>query len=145
MPIQKIVAVLLASTAALASALTNGIKYAGTFTLQVQGNGPVSLLLADITSDGEIRRYAKYNCGALNSTDKSRAVVPRLLGNGHLAFIIDQGTDKNRCQGITELIGSSLAAFNAGNIETIIVIKIEHMEIINIENGLISEGIVLKK
>ena len=33
----------------------------------------------------------------------------------------------------------------AGKIETIIVIKIEHIEIINIELGLISEGIVLKK
>ena len=43
------------------------------------------------------------------------------------------------------LIGSSFAAFNAGNIETIIVIKIEHIEMINIENGLISDGIELKK
>ena len=42
-------------------------------------------------------------------------------------------------------MGSSLAAFNAGNIETIIVIKIEQIEIINIENKLISEGIELKK
>jgi hypothetical protein len=43
------------------------------------------------------------------------------------------------------LIGSSFAAFNAGNIETIIVIKIEHKEIMNIENGFISDGIELKK
>ena len=43
------------------------------------------------------------------------------------------------------MIGSSLAAFKAGNIETTIVIKIEHVEIIKIENKLISDGIVLKK
>ena len=43
------------------------------------------------------------------------------------------------------LIGSSFAAFNAGNIETITVIKIEHVAIINIENIFISEGIELKK
>ena len=42
-------------------------------------------------------------------------------------------------------MGSSLAAFNAGNIETIIVIKIEQTEITNIEKKLISEGIELKK
>ncbi len=42
-------------------------------------------------------------------------------------------------------MGSNLAAFKAGNIETIIVIIIEHKEIINIEYGLISDGIVLKK
>ena len=42
-------------------------------------------------------------------------------------------------------IGSSLAAFMAGNMDTIIVIKIEHNEIIKIEAGFISDGIVLKK
>jgi len=42
-------------------------------------------------------------------------------------------------------IGSSLAAFIAGNMDTIIVIKIEHNEIIKIENGFISDGIVLRK
>ena len=42
-------------------------------------------------------------------------------------------------------MGSSFAALNAGNIDTKIVIKIEQAEIINIEIGLISEGIELKK
>ena len=43
------------------------------------------------------------------------------------------------------LIGSSLAAFKAGNIETTIVLIIEQIDIIKIELGLISEGILLKK
>ena len=42
-------------------------------------------------------------------------------------------------------IGSNFAAFKAGKIETIIVIKIEQKEITIIEDGLISDGIVLKK
>jgi hypothetical protein len=42
-------------------------------------------------------------------------------------------------------IGSKFAALNAGNIDTIIVINIEQIDISNIEDGLISEGIVLKK
>jgi|OM-RGC.v1.016730402 hypothetical protein len=42
-------------------------------------------------------------------------------------------------------IGSRLAAFIAGNMDTIIVIKIEHNEIIIIEDGFISEGIALRK
>ena len=42
-------------------------------------------------------------------------------------------------------MGSNLAAFNAGNIDTIIVIKIELNEMIKIEEGFISDGIVLKK
>jgi hypothetical protein len=43
------------------------------------------------------------------------------------------------------LIGSSLAAFSAGKIETMMVINMELKEIINIEDGSISEGIVLRK
>ena len=43
------------------------------------------------------------------------------------------------------LTGSNFDALIAGNIETIIVTKIEHNEIIKIDLGLISEGIVLKK
>jgi hypothetical protein len=44
-----------------------------------------------------------------------------------------------------DCIGSNLAAFNAGKIDTIIVIKIEQAAIMNIEKGFISEGILLKK
>ena len=40
---------------------------------------------------------------------------------------------------------SKLAALNAGNIETIVVINIEQIAINRIDVGLISEGIVLKK
>ena len=43
------------------------------------------------------------------------------------------------------MIGSKLAAFKAGKIETSTVINIENNEIIKIEVGLISDGIVLKK
>ena len=42
-------------------------------------------------------------------------------------------------------MGSNFAALNAGNIDTIIVIKIEQSEIINIELIFISDGILLKK
>ena len=46
---------------------------------------------------------------------------------------------------LSALIGSSFAAFNAGNIETIEVTTIEHIEIIIIDLTFISEGILLKK
>jgi len=42
-------------------------------------------------------------------------------------------------------MGSNFAALNAGNIDTIIVIRIEHTDINNIDEGLISDGILLKK
>ena len=42
-------------------------------------------------------------------------------------------------------MGSSFAALRAGKIDTIIVIKIEHVAITKIEDEFISEGIVLRK
>ncbi len=103
------VAFLLATTAALSAVLASGLKYEGTFTLQAQGNGPVGLLLADITSDGDMRGYAKYNADLLHGADNTGAMVPRLLGAGHLAFTVDQGPNTDRYQGITELSGGTLA------------------------------------
>ena len=103
------VAVLLATTTALSATLASGLKYDGIFTLQAQGNGPVSLLLADVTSDGDIRGYANYDAATLPGPDDAGAMVPRLLGAGHLAFTVDQGLGSDRYQGITELSGSTLA------------------------------------
>ena len=92
------VAVLLATTTALCAALASGLKYEGIFTLQAQGNGPVGLLLANMTNDGDMRGYAKYDADTLPGTDNTGAMVPRLLGAGHLAFTVDQGqnTDPTR-------------------------------------------------
>ncbi len=42
-------------------------------------------------------------------------------------------------------MGSNLAALNAGKIDTIIVINIEQIDIRKINDGFISEGILLKK
>lgn len=105
------VAGLLAATAALAAALASGLKYEGVFTLQAQGNGPVGLLMADVTSEGALRGYAKFNQDDLDAVDAGNGsgIVPRLLGAGHLAFTVDQGPDMYRYQGITELTGATLA------------------------------------
>ena len=103
------VAILLATTTALSAALASGLKYDGVFTLQAQGNGPVGLLLADMTSDGDMRGYAKYDADALPGTNNTGAMVPQLLGSGHLAFTVDQGPNTDRYQGITELSGGTLA------------------------------------
>ena len=51
----------LSETTALAVLLANALKYKGLFTLQIQGNGPVSLLVADVTSEGKVRASAKFD------------------------------------------------------------------------------------
>lgn len=102
-----LVAYLLGETMALAAGLAGGLKYTGVFTLQVQGDGPVSLLVADVTSEGNIRGYARYDELRLTAAEAD-PTVPHLLGQGYLAFTVDQGPDTDRYQGIVELDGATL-------------------------------------
>jgi molecular chaperone Hsp33 len=103
------VAGLLAETVALAAVLASALKYEGIFTLQIQGDGPIRLLMADVTSSGDIRGYAQFSPERLAEAEKAPgAPVPRLIGNGHLAFTVDQGPDTERYQGITDLTGATL-------------------------------------
>ncbi len=102
-----LVAQLLGETMALAAGLAGGLKYTGVFTLQVQGDGPVSLVVADVTSEGNIRGYARYDEPRLAEAEAD-PTVPHLLGQGHLAFTVDQGPDTDRYQGIVELDGATL-------------------------------------
>ncbi len=99
---------LIGETMVLASVLASALKYDGIFTLQIQGDGPVSLIMADITSDGAMRAYAKCREDAdLSSVDS--VSIPQLIGAGHMAFTVDQGPDTDRYQGIVELTGPTLA------------------------------------
>jgi len=106
-----VVAELLAETVALAAALAGALKYDGVFTLQTKGDGPVRLMVADVTSDGDVRGYAQFDAERLAAvTGNGEALsVPKLLGAGYLAFTVDQGSHTERYQGIVELIGATLA------------------------------------
>lgn len=105
------VAALLAETLALACTLANTIKYEGVFTLQAQGDGPVRLLVADITSAGHVRAYAGLDRARFDElhAHSPENPVPRYLGAGHLAFTVDQGARTERYQGIVDLAGATLA------------------------------------
>lgn len=103
------VGALLAETLALAGVLAGSLKYDGVFTLQAQGDGAVSLVVADITSDGAMRGYARFDDSKLATVAENSAPVPGLLGKGYLAFTVDQGLTVDRYQGIVELTGDTLA------------------------------------
>jgi molecular chaperone Hsp33 len=106
------VAYLLGETVALAAVLASSVKYKGVFTLQAQGDGPVRLLVADVTSEGHVRGYASLDRERFAALDGKSPTnpVPRLLGAGHLAFTVDQSRDTERYQGIVDLAGPTLAA-----------------------------------
>src|SRR5262249_5579908 len=100
----------------LAAALAGALKYEGVFTLQTKGDGPIHLIVADVTSDGAVRGYAQYDreklakaTAALPPGAGIGGPVPRLLGAGYLAFTVDQGEHTERYQGIVELQGATLA------------------------------------
>jgi molecular chaperone Hsp33 len=107
------VAVLLAEMLVLAATLAGALKYEGVFTLQTKGDGPVRLMVADVTSGGDVRAYAQYDAerlaAVLAASPATVPSVPRLLGAGHLAFTVDQGAHTERYQGIVELTGATLA------------------------------------
>lgn len=105
------VARFLAETLALAVLLANMLKYDGIFTLQTKGDGPIGLMVADVTSVGDLRAYAQFDADALAKAgdDVDIAPAPALLGRGHIAFTVDQGANTDRYQGIVELYGRTLA------------------------------------
>jgi molecular chaperone Hsp33 len=108
------VAQLLGEAIALAAALSRALKYEGVFTLQTKGDGPVRLMVADVTTAGAVRGYAQIDAAKLararaSGDGAAQASVPRLLGAGVLALTVDQGEHTERYQGIVELVGATLA------------------------------------
>ena len=103
----------MAEATALAATLAGALKFTGIFTLQVQSEGAISLLVADVTSEGDLRGYARFDEAKLAEAEAdeslAHAPVTRYLGKGFLAFTVDQGADTERYQGIVELTGDTLA------------------------------------
>jgi molecular chaperone Hsp33 len=102
------VATTLAEMIAMAAGLAGALKFDGVFTLQVNGAGPVRLMVADMTSAGALRGYAQYDAARVAALGDAPS-VPRLFGAGYLAFTVDQGAHTERYQGIVELTGGTLA------------------------------------
>ncbi len=96
---------------AMVAALATALKYRGSFSLQIKGDGPISMLLADCTEAGALRGYAradKDKLAALLATDAEPSAAA-LVGNGYLAFTVDQGAEMERHQGIVAIEGETLA------------------------------------
>ena len=111
-PVAQIVGQALLLTAMLGASL----KFDGKLTLQIQGDGPLSMVIADYQTSGTLRGVAHSNKDALDQLLAGNAAAPdqsgfsALLGKGHLAFTVDQGPDMERYQGIVALGGPDLSA-----------------------------------
>ncbi|ESR27413.1 Hsp33 family molecular chaperone [Lutibaculum baratangense] len=102
------VAALLAEAVALTLLLGSSLKIEGRFILQVQTDGPVSLLVADLTVPGTIRGYASFDAEAVEAEPAGDDLPQRLLGRGNLAMTVDPGAGMRRYQGIVALDGVTL-------------------------------------
>ncbi|MGF7172497.1 Hsp33 family molecular chaperone [Azospirillum doebereinerae] len=100
----------LAEMTTLAALLASMLKYEGIFTLQTKGEGAVRMMVADVTSVGDIRAYAQFDEAELAKAERDVDIAPAaaLLGKGYIAFTVDQGPDTDRYQGIVELYGKTL-------------------------------------
>ncbi len=103
---------LLSEVTALCLLLAAMLKYEGVFTLQIKGDGPIRMLVADVTHMGEVRAYASFDEQAVKKLAKRKKDTENgyyyLLGKGYIAFTVDQGQVENRYQGIVELKGESI-------------------------------------
>lgn len=94
---------LLGQAMAAMALLSATLKYEGTLTLQIQGTGPVHLLVMQCTSRFNLRGLARWH-GAL-----PEGGLRGLLGDGRLVLTIEPSGQGERYQGIVPLEGGSLA------------------------------------
>jgi molecular chaperone Hsp33 len=100
---------MLAEMLALCAGLAAALKFDGVFTLQTKGDGPVPMMVADVTSDGKMRGYAQIKGEVPPLHEAIAAPIPKLLGAGYMAFTVDQGDKMERYQGIVALEGATVA------------------------------------
>jgi len=96
---------------ALVAGLAAALKFQGSFSLQLKGDGPIAMLLADCTDAGALRFHARTDAEKLETVLASTATpdADALLGAGYMAFTVDQGPDMDRHQGIVEIVPGSLS------------------------------------
>lgn len=88
---------------AAAALLAATLKLKGSLILQVQGNGPVSLLVVECNSDLGMRATAKWE------GDLPQGGLAELVGTGRFAITLDPRDGSQTYQGIVALEGRSIA------------------------------------
>lgn len=85
------------------------LKFEGTLTLQLQGNGAVRLLVAQCTNDFRLRAVARFDADRVRALDAGNLDFPALVGDeGRLTVTIEAAERDSRYQGVVPLTGASL-------------------------------------
>lgn len=96
---------LLGELTAVTVMLANGLKHAGKVTLQIQGSGPVSLLVVEADHSLHIRGMAKTR----DALDASLEGLDALLGDGQLVLTLYNSVTDRHFQSFVPRHGNSVA------------------------------------
>jgi molecular chaperone Hsp33 len=103
-PVRELLGQAVAASVLLAATL----KFQGQLTLQLQGNGAVSLLVAQCTHDYKLRAVARFDESAVSALPAG--AFRQLVGTeGRIAVTVEANERGARYQGIVPLAGESLA------------------------------------
>ncbi|MDD1783577.1 Hsp33 family molecular chaperone HslO [Enterovibrio sp. ZSDZ35] len=99
-PVKRLLGELMTAT----SLLTATLKFEGSITVQLQGDGPVSLVVINGNHNQVLRGTARWN-----DSLPSEGTLPELMGNGHIVITIEPEKGE-RYQGIVGLEADTLEA-----------------------------------
>ncbi len=94
---------LLGQMCAMTALLTDNLKQAGRLTIQLRGQGPVSLLVIDCSTELNLR------CMAQHEATISAGSLIELLGAGQLMLSLDTPAMRVPYQSVVPLVGNSIA------------------------------------
>ena len=107
------VARMLGEAMMLCAIVARSLKFKGRLLIQCHGTniGAISLLLADCTTEGAIRGYARWDEDSLKqiTLDSRNPGAETLLGGGTFSMTIDQGEDMDKYQGLAAIEGARLS------------------------------------
>jgi molecular chaperone Hsp33 len=83
--------------------LADNLKQPGRLTIQLRGNGPISLLVIDCNEELNVR------CMAQHGENVEDAPLAQLLGHGQLLLSLDMASMREPYQSVVPLVGDSIA------------------------------------
>lgn len=95
---------LLGELTAVSVLMASGIKHQGRLTLQVQGSGPVTLLVVEVTHDLKIRGMAKTD-----RTITTESTLDELLGDGQILVTLENTQTNHHFQSYVPREGDSIS------------------------------------
>ena len=110
----KPVSALLGEAIMISALVGMSLKFEGRLLVQAHGtnDGAVSLLVAECTTQGAVRAYARFDSASLDRlmTNNKTPDAQTLMGGGSFALTIDPGAGKKRYQSIAPIDGETLGA-----------------------------------